>query len=222
LFLGAVILFGFATWYLVDDQPSRAKGAFTGLVVMVLWVWFFVDFLIRFVLARGARKWFLRTRRFDLVSLALPFLRPFLIIMFIWRIPALRHGEASKQRLRYLIVTVIGSFLYVYVCASLVFTVERHADGANIKSFGDAIWWGFVTIATVGYGDFVPVTVPGRVIAIGLMVGGIIVVAVTTGTVVSSLMDRVRRVITIEQDRVGDSPGATGAGISDDGHRNEA
>ena len=44
------------------------------------------------------------------------------------------------------------------------FEAERDAPGANITSFGEAIWWAVVTLATVGYGDTYPVTVPGRAV----------------------------------------------------------
>lgn len=55
------------------------------------------------------------------------------------------------------------------------------------------MWWGFATIATVGYGDYTPVTIPGRIVAVGLMLGGIVIVGIVTATVVSSLPEQVQR-----------------------------
>ncbi len=55
------------------------------------------------------------------------------------------------------------------------------------------MWWGFATIATVGYGDYTPVTIPGRIVAVGLMLGGIVIVGIVTATVVSSLTEQVQR-----------------------------
>ena len=52
--------------------------------------------------------------------------------------------------------------------------------GANITNFPDAIWWAIVTIATVGYGDYSPITFEGRAIATLLMFSGIAVLSVVT------------------------------------------
>lgn len=55
----------------------------------------------------------------------------------------------------------------------LVLAFERNAPGANIQNLADAMWWAIVTTATVGYGDFVPVTNYGRLLSIILMVFGV-------------------------------------------------
>ena len=50
---------------------------------------------------------------------------------------------------------------------------ESAADNANIKTAGDALWWAYVTITTVGYGDRYPVTTPGRIIGVMLLTAGV-------------------------------------------------
>ena len=55
---------------------------------------------------------------------------------------------------------------------ALVLDAEAGAAGANIKTPGDALWWGYVTITTVGYGDQYPVTPWGRVIGVFLLTAG--------------------------------------------------
>lgn len=192
LFFGSLLLFASVTLTWVDQHPSPVVRAVSAFAVLILWVWFIVDYLIRLRLARGARHRFVRTRIFDLASLVLPFLRPFLLLVYIWRLPVFRHGSASMQRVRYGVVTVLFGFLYVYVCSYLVWAAEKNAPRANIVNFEDAVWWGFSTIATVGYGDFVPITALGRTLAVGLMIGGIVVVGFVTATLLSSLTDRIR------------------------------
>jgi len=54
-----------------------------------------------------------------------------------------------------------------------VYLAEHEHKGANITTIGDALWWGIVTISTVGYGDFYPVTVVGQTITVFMMLSGI-------------------------------------------------
>jgi voltage-gated potassium channel len=63
--------------------------------------------------------------------------------------------------------------------------LERHAIHSTIHSYGDALWWAVVTIATVGYGDKYPVSGPGRGIAVLLMISGIALFGVLTATLAS-------------------------------------
>lgn len=194
LFAGALLLFGCATLFWVDQHPSAEVQKNAALLAGVLWIWFLADYLIRLGLARGARLRFFRSRILDLVSIALPFLRPFLVLVYIWRLPHFRHGGAQAQRRRYAIVTVLFGFIFVYVCSYLVWAAEKNAPGATIVNFQDAVWWGFTTIATVGYGDYVPITALGRTLAVGLMMGGIVILGLVTATLISSLTDRIRAI----------------------------
>lgn len=68
---------------------------------------------------------------------------------------------------------------------------ERGNPGAQIQSFGDALWWAVVSTTTVGYGDLVPTTDAGRMIAFGLMLAGIALLGAVTATLASWLMEKV-------------------------------
>lgn len=192
LFFGAVILFALTTLLLADDELSAPIVALCSTAIGLLWVWFVVDYLVRLAVARGARWEFVRTRLFDLVTLLVPPLRPFLLLIYIWRLPVFRVQTGRRQRARYMITMILFAFMFVYTVSLGVWLVERHAPNASIHSFDDALWWGFTTISTVGYGDFVPVTALGRLLAVGLMIGGIAVIGVTSATVVSAITDQLR------------------------------
>jgi voltage-gated potassium channel len=56
---------------------------------------------------------------------------------------------------------------------SLAWAFERDEPGSNLHSLGDCVWWAMTTLTTVGYGDHYPVSAAGRVVAAGVMVGGV-------------------------------------------------
>lgn len=64
------------------------------------------------------------------------------------------------------------AFLLIICCSTAILYVEDH-PGSNIKTAGDALWWSFTTITTVGYGDTFPRTMEGRFIAALLMTAGV-------------------------------------------------
>jgi voltage-gated potassium channel len=56
-----------------------------------------------------------------------------------------------------------------------IWLIERDAPSRTFDSWGDALWWAVSTLTTVGYGDHIPVTTAGRVIAVALMIVGVAV-----------------------------------------------
>lgn len=68
----------------------------------------------------------------------------------------------------YLLVTVIY-FLAIFAIG----IIEKQSPDANIKSFGDALWYSIVTLTTVGYGDYFPTTPLGKIIGLFLIIGSI-------------------------------------------------
>jgi voltage-gated potassium channel len=81
-----------------------------------------------------------------------------------------------------LIIQVILVLLVIILGGIGVYLVEHKQQGATITKLGDALWWAVVTITTVGYGEYYPVTSAGRVIAILVMFSGIGIVVTLVGT----------------------------------------
>lgn len=67
---------------------------------------------------------------------------------------------------------------------------EQNAEGHNIQSFGDSLWWGIVTFLTVGYGDRFPVSTEGRIMAIILMIAGVVCIAILTAKISSYFLEK--------------------------------
>ena len=86
---------------------------------------------------------------------------------------------------------VLTAFLAIlFVAATLAYLIERDAQPGIFGSIPQAQWWGIVTITTTGYGDAVPVTAPGRLLARILMVTGIAVFALWAGILASGFARR--------------------------------
>lgn len=76
------------------------------------------------------------------------------------------------------------------VLAWFVYRIEAAVPGATILTYGDALWWALVTLLTVGYGDKVPITIEGKLLAALLMVTGIATVALLMARASSYFLER--------------------------------
>lgn len=68
--------------------------------------------------------------------------------------------------------------------------IEDSSRSSNIRTFEEAVWWAFVTSATVGYGDYYPKSTMGRVVGILMMFFGMALVGVITGNIASFLVEK--------------------------------
>ncbi|CAN5676092.1 hypothetical protein BH23CHL5_BH23CHL5_24360 [soil metagenome] len=87
------------------------------------------------------------------------------------------NGRAANA----LLIAVLATLLVLQFGSMLVVEREIDASDSNIRSAGDAIWWSYVTITTVGYGDKYPVTIQGRLVGILMLSLGVALFAVITG-----------------------------------------
>ncbi|WP_130492429.1 potassium channel family protein [Motilibacter rhizosphaerae] len=88
---------------------------------------------------------------------------------------------------------VAAPLTLVVIAALAMLDAERRAPGSHIRTLADAVWWASTIVTTVGYGDTYPVTGTGRVVAAALMLVGIALAGLVTGTVAAWFVAQTRQ-----------------------------
>lgn len=99
--------------------------------------------------------------------------------------PRTAHQRLAMALTLFITVTLVS--------AVLVLAAEQGHRGASIHSFEDALWWSVGTITTVGYGDVVPVTTLGRVLAIPPILAGIGVIGVVASNLAARMFEKIEQ-----------------------------
>lgn len=174
-------LLALVTLWIVLVPPGDFGSASTvALLARVgLSVVYATDLAIRTTLAR--RHWhYVRTHPLSLVVVVIP---PVRIIFSLRLVRSLfRRGHLERFLLAVSVLVLNG--------AIVVYLFERDAKGSSIHTLGESLWWAVVTVTTVGYGDYSPVTAQGRIAASLIMAIGILTLAVITAQVASSFVDQ--------------------------------
>ena len=146
------------------------------------WALFALDLLIG-ILKSSNKKSYLKSHPLEILSVALPFLRPLRLLRVITFGALVIQKIAVGKHLAITFKVFLFSILIAYIAAVQITITERDVPTSNIKSFGDGLWWAVTTVTTVGYGDKFPTTSMGRVLAVGLMLVGISLMGVITASV---------------------------------------
>ena len=85
-------------------------------------------------------------------------------------------------------ISVMAALIVLVVCSILVLQFESRSADANITTGGDALWWALVTITTVGYGDYFPVTAAGRITGAFVMFAGVGIIGALASILASILV----------------------------------
>jgi voltage-gated potassium channel len=165
---------------------------------------FLIDFAVNLASTRPRREYFITRRGWlDLLG-SIPSLGFFPVsgllrlarISRLARVTRVLRGDNRRALIRdvvanrgeyALFVTVLSAFLVLVVSSVLMTQIESRSADANIKTGGDALWWSFVTITTVGYGDSYPVTAMGRTVAVIVMFAGVGIIG-SLASILASLL----------------------------------
>ena len=101
--------------------------------------------------------------------------------------------EAVRRERQALLASFLILFSVVLVAASLAYIAERDAQPEDFGSIPAAVWWALETVTTVGYGDVIPKTLPGRIIGGLTMMTGILMIALPVAIIGSSFTEVVRQ-----------------------------
>ncbi|MGW5326070.1 potassium channel family protein [Streptomyces sp. NPDC004014] len=193
LFVGSLIfLAAYATLVLAVGLPSFWRDLCLA-TMLVLWVLSAADYVVRWRLGGQRFLRFVSTHFLHTVVVLLPLLRPLRIVP-LYDVIQRRQGDPRLSLYARVIAYASLSTLLLGFSGSLaVYQQERGVPGAGMQTFGDAVWWAAATLSTVGYGDIVPVTPLGRVIATGMMACGLGLLGAVTGSFSSWLMQTFSR-----------------------------
>src|SRR6266700_2066859 len=159
---------------------------------------FLIDFLYRLFSAPSKVGYFFKGGGWlDFIG-SLPFPQLRLARLFrMWRVSrGLRSigmkniwSTFTKSRAESALLSIIFLTLVVLEFASIfILATERNDPNANIKTASDALWWAYVTVTTVGYGDKYPVSNSGRLVGVLLMTIGVGLFGVLTGYLANAFL----------------------------------
>ena len=178
--------YGLRLWCAVEHGPhqhlsgtrARLKYAFSpaGLIdlaaVLPFWLALVLPADFRFVLV-------FRMVRFFKIARYSPAMRSLLDVLY-----------RERRALFGCLVITMGSAL---VAAALMHLAEGKVQPDKLGTIPDALWWSIVTVGTIGYGDVVPVTVLGKLIATGTIFLGLIMMALPIGIIATAFSEQIHR-----------------------------
>lgn len=172
--------------------PGKPDTVVAAVVAIVSWLVFLVDFVVhQRRLNHYLKLWW---GRFDLLVVILtapwflvlgPSETKFVMLVRLARLARVVMASSGARRLFERLGRVALVATLVVILGSVIAYNAEHATNPEYKTFGDSLWWGIVTLTTVGYGDIVPETSAGRAAGVMIMLTGIAVLGLLAGSLAS-------------------------------------
>ena len=205
IFILVLTIFSLAIMVLLILPVTSAERELLLLYDNVVAVIFLIDFAYNLGGAEPKRAYFIDRRGWlDLLG-SIPSFGVFQIagllrlarLSRLTRITRLLRGQAGKDLVLDVLknrgqyaafITVLLAGMTLAIASILVLEFESRSPNGNIETGGEAIWWGVVTLTTVGYGDYYPVTTLGRITAVFVMFAGIGIIGALASILASVLV----------------------------------
>ena len=169
----------FMLWFVVvpPGHYSHDVRGIWWVLRIALSVVYGIDLAIRSVLSERPGRYAL-TNPLALAAVLFPPVRA----IFSFRLvrAMFRRGHLPRFLLTAAVLVLDG--------AIIVYLYERDVPHSSIHTLGESLWFSVVTVTTVGYGDYTPVTVSGRITAVFIMLVGLLTLAVVTAQVASNFV----------------------------------
>ena len=189
--LNSVVLIAFGTEFVLRLYAAGTEESFRGWrglmrYIKANWILVTVDFmafapeLLLFTVGVDAPEWLRALRVARLFKMARYFPAFKLVI------------DALRSCAQELLAALAVAVLLWYVASVALYLAERSAQPEQFGSITRAMWWSIVTLTTVGYGDSYPVTVAGKILAGFIAILGVGAVAMPSGILAGSFMDKLR------------------------------
>jgi len=180
------------------DGPAQQVVLIIDAIITPIFVF---DFLYRLLTARSKRGYLVDGQGWADLLATIPMFRIFRIFRILRVVRLLRtygtrrfFADIVEQRASAtFLLTIFLVILVLEAAGASIYYAEGGNPDANIRSAGDALWWGLVTITTVGYGDRYPVSSMGRIIGVVLLLAGIGLFSVLTGFIANAFLSPPKR-----------------------------
>jgi voltage-gated potassium channel len=180
----SILLVGFS-FFLDEKSELYVLAHYYDLAFCLI---FFGDFLIHFFTAKNKTKYFFREGGLlDLLG-SIPVISE-LRFLRIFRVFRLVRAIRSYHEIRIFLISNLQNAVYASIFIVITFVIiatsfavlHLEHEVGNIKTAQDTVWWAFITVTTVGYGDYYPITSEGKFFASILIFNGF----VAFGTIIS-------------------------------------
>lgn len=194
LALTLFVLFSIGIQHFITINVELAK--LLNIFEVVCCIIFIIEWLIRFIKSNNKARFTL----FNIVDLiasipiyympgfkAIRLIRIMKIIKVIGGLSRLNYYYFNNRRVIYKLTFFIVFIFLMFISPVLILHFEHSAGG--IKTAGDALWWTFVTVTTIGYGDLYPVTMAGRILTVCISMGGIALFNLLTALIIDKIIN---------------------------------
>lgn len=164
-------------WFLADFKIKRGWASF---IMYPFTVWAVIDLI-------GILPFFLKNQTFRILS-------TFRLFKIVRIFPKLAEGFSTiiysiATKWRIFVVIFITLLFFVVIGGLIIFQIEYGQPDSQINNYGDAVWFVFITITTIGYGDISPATSAGRAFTTMFAMIGIAIISIVTAIFASGFAD---------------------------------